>query len=152
MDHARVFHWGYVVPNMERALKMWQRDGATLIVPPAIDPIQNVSCAFLLYGNALPIELVAPLADGPNPVESRLKKGGGLDHVCLFSDDLEKEVETMQADGAHVLVEPCYGAVFDRRLAFLATRAGLTVELMTRVPVGRASEDPLAKYMAAASR
>ncbi|MCO6426398.1 VOC family protein, partial [Sinorhizobium meliloti] len=39
---------------------------------------------------------------------------------------------------------PCYGAVFKRRLAFVVTRAGLVVELMTRATVEGAEGDPLA--------
>lgn len=146
-DPRRVFHWGYVVPNMERALTSWQKAGAVVLVPPAIDPIQNVACALLVYKGAAPIELVSPLPEGPNPVEGRLKKGGGLDHVCLFAADLEADLEAMRQEGAITVVEPCYGAVFDRRLAFVVTRMGLTVELMTRSPVGRLPQDPLAEFL-----
>jgi catechol 2,3-dioxygenase-like lactoylglutathione lyase family enzyme len=150
LEPSRVFHWGYVVASMERALATWERMGAAILVPPAVDPIQNVTCALLLYRNAVPIELVAPLPEGPNPVANRLKKGGGLDHVCLFSDDLEADLDAMRCEGGAVVVEPAYAAVFDRRLAFVATRAGLTVELMTRAPVGRHAKDPLAGFLALA--
>lgn len=148
-DPGRVFHWGYVVPNMERAMSAWQKAGAVVAVPPAADPIQNVACALLVYKGAVPVELVAPLPEGQNPLESRLRKGGGLDHVCLFTDDLDADLETLLKEGAMTVVEPCYGAVFDRRLAFVVTRMGLTVELMTRAAVGRAASDPLARFLAA---
>jgi methylmalonyl-CoA/ethylmalonyl-CoA epimerase len=139
---------GYVVANMDRALKTWQDQGATLVVPPAVDPAQNVVCCLLVYGRAVPIELVAPLREGPNPIEARLRKGGGLDHICLFSDDLEKDLAGLRDSGGLVVVEPCYGAVFDRNLAFIATRIGLIVELMTRTAVGRLPNDPL-EYLSA---
>lgn len=148
LDPSKVFHWGFVVPDMARALAGWQKAGAAVIVPPAVDPIQNVSCALLVFHGSVPIELVAPCPEGPNPVESRLKKGGGLDHVCLFTDDLEADLEDLRRQGGLVVVEPCYGAVFDRRLAFVVTRMGLTVELMTRAAVGKAPRDPLAAYLA----
>lgn len=105
-DPRKVFHYGFVVPNMDRALKTWTQQGARLVVPPAIDPAQNVSCALLIYLDSVPIELVAPLRDGPNPVASRLAKGGGLDHVCLFSDNLEHDVAKLEADGGMVVVAP----------------------------------------------
>ncbi|MDW9476811.1 VOC family protein, partial [Sinorhizobium meliloti] len=63
-DPRKVFHYGFVVPNMDRALKTWTQQGARLVVPPAIDPTQNVSCALLIYLDSVPIELVAPLRDG----------------------------------------------------------------------------------------
>lgn len=147
LDPTRIFHWGYVVPNMDRAVKTWLAQGAEMIVPPAVDPIQNVSCALLVYGGAVPIELVAPLPEGPNPVEVRLKKGGGLDHVCFFTDDIVADIAALQEAGGMVVVQPCYGAVFDRTLAFVHTRAGLVVELMTRAAVGRHERDPLADFL-----
>jgi methylmalonyl-CoA/ethylmalonyl-CoA epimerase len=147
-DAHRVFHWGYVVPEMGKAISAWEKAGAALVVPPAADPIQNVACALLMWEKAVPIELVAPLSDGPTPLASRLKKGGGLDHVCLFADDVDAEVAALRVKGAMTVVEPCYGAVFDRRLAFLVTPMGLTVELMTRAPVGRLATDPLAAFLA----
>lgn len=148
IDFARVFHWGYVVANMDRAVRTWLAQGAEMIVPPAVDPIQNVSCCLLLYRGAAPIELVAPLPEGPNPVEQRLKKGGGLDHVCFFTNDLDADLASLVEAGGMVVVPRCYGAVFDRELAFVVTRAGLVVELMTRAAVGRHASDPLGAYLA----
>ena len=145
-DPNLLFHIGYVVPNMERALKIWEKQGAVLLVPPAVDPIQNVWCSLIVYRNSIPIELVAPRPDGPNPIETRLRKGGGLDHICLFSDDLAADIQDFSAAGGTVVVAPCYGAVFDRELAFLTTRSGLTIELMTRAGVGRQEVDPLASF------
>jgi methylmalonyl-CoA/ethylmalonyl-CoA epimerase len=140
---SQVFHWGYVVPDMERALKHWQKMGAQLVVPPSLDPIQNVLCALLVYRDAAPIELVAPAPSGPNPLGSRLEKGGGLDHVCFFSEDVAHETTMLRSQGGVVVVEPSYGAVFDRQLSFVVTRPGLVVELMARQPAGRLSVDPL---------
>ena len=142
-NFSNIFHWGYVVANMDRALKTWIAQGSELIVPPAADPVQRVTCCFLIYKGTVPIELVAPLDGGPSPVETRLKKGGGLDHVCLFTDNLEAEVATLRANGGQVVVEPCYGSVFDRRLAFVSTRMGLLVEIMNELPEGQLSIDPL---------
>lgn len=146
-DPRRVFHWGYAVPDMEQALEAWRQSGAHIIVPPAPDPIQNVSCALLVFREAAPIELVAPLNEA-HPLKSRLKKGGGLDHVCLFTDDIHADIADFEKRGAITVVAPCYGAVFDRTLAFLMTPVGLVVELMTRQPVGQHRTDPLSGFLA----
>lgn len=151
-DPFRVFHYGFVVPDMDRAMTQWRRQGAVVLVEPAVDPIQNVKCCLLMSMGCVPIELVAPMPSGPTPISSRLAKGGGLDHVCLFSDDLEAEIERMRRDGAVLTVEPCYASVFRRRLAFLVTRPGLVVELMTRHTVDGGSDDPLANYLALSRR
>jgi len=143
-DAHRLCHIGYAVPRMDRALKTWMSLGAKLVIPPTLDPIQNVECCLLVYEGAVPVELVSPLPDGPNPLESRLAKGGGLDHVCIFADDVETEVERIRALGGFVVVKPCYGVVWDRTLAFVQTTAGLLVEVMSTSPVGRLANDPLA--------
>ena len=136
-------HVGYVVPKMERALSQWERSGAKLIIPPELDPIQNVVCSLLLVAGSFPIELVAPMPEGPNPVANRLSKGGGIDHVCIYVDDIVESVETFKEAGGICVVDPVYGAVFDRLIAFVMTRPGLVIELMERRPEGRRPVDPL---------
>jgi Glyoxalase/Bleomycin resistance protein/Dioxygenase superfamily len=136
-------HLGYVVKSMDRGLKSWQRGGAEIVIPPTFDPVQNVDCALLVAYGAVPVELVAPVATGPNPVEQRLKRGGGLDHVCLFVDGIEAAIEHHREAGAQLVTGPVYGVVWDRMIAFLVHRSGLVVELMERAPEGRKA-DPLA--------
>ena len=146
--HAKVFHWGYVVHNMNRAVKTWTRTGSTIIVPPAIDPIQRVSCALLSFESVVLIELVAPI-DENSPVKQRLARGGGLDHVCFFADEVAAELSVLNEKGAVTVVPPCYGEVFDRELAFAMTRGGLLVELMSSKAIGRLPVDPLGQLTAA---
>lgn len=130
-----ICHIGYVVPKMERSLAQWIQVGAQIIIPPTADPIQRVSCALISFAGALPIELVAPLGDASeSPVGQRLKRGGGMDHVCLFTDDMDRDIATYVTGGALLVVEPVYGCVFNRTIAFLQLRTGLVLELMTRRP------------------
>jgi len=136
-------HVGVVVPKMEKAMTQWQRAGAALVIPPHFDPIQNVTCALLILAGSVPIELVAPAPEGPNPVANRLAKGGGIDHVCVYTDDVAASVAAQVAAGAVCVVEPVYGAVFDRTIAFVVTRPGFVVEFMQKQAVGRAEKDPL---------
>lgn len=139
-----VFHWGYVVPDMDRALRAWP--SARVVVPPAVDPIQNVCCSLLVYRDSVAIELVAPLPEGRNPLASRLRRGGGLDHVCFFANDLAADLSSLVADGGKTVVPPTYGAVFDRTLAFVVTGSGLLVELMSKEAERRAASDPLEAF------
>lgn len=147
-DTLAIFHLGYVVRDMAIAVRKWEHMGARIIVPPTIDPIQNVTCALLNYKTAVPIELVSPADNGANPLKSRLAKGGGLDHICLFSDDVAADLTVAVAEGGVVAVPPSYGAVFDRVIAFVVTRPGLVVEYMSRQAVGRATIDPLSPWLA----
>ena len=125
-------HLGYVVPDMARALRRFEAEGAVVVIPPTDDPIQRVSCCLLRCDGAVDVELIAPLVPGDSPVEARLKRGGGLDHVCYLVDDLAAELASERAAGSLVVCEPTYAVTFDRQIAFVQRRSGLVVEFMTR--------------------
>lgn len=125
-------------------MKQWQAIGAEVIIQPAQDPIQAVSCALVQTQNQLPIELVAPLDSENSPLTSRLKRGGGLDHICVFVDDLNTSMDAYKKQGAFVLVEPVFGCVWNRSICFLLQPTGLVLELMSREIVMQDKPDPLA--------
>lgn len=127
-------HIGYVVADMDRAVRRFETEGSVVVISPTEDPIQRVSCCLVRTDDAIDIELVAPLVPGDSPVEARLKRGGGLDHVCYFVDDLEESLASEIGAGALVVCEPTYAVTFDRDIAFVHRRSGLVVELMTRTP------------------
>jgi methylmalonyl-CoA/ethylmalonyl-CoA epimerase len=138
---------------MKKELKRWQASGARVFIEPEIDPIQKVCCALVGFPLAVPFELVAPAPDLPvgekSPVDTRIKRGGGLDHVCYFVDDVSIAVEACQKRGGALIVEPVYGVVFDRAIAFLHMRTGLIIELMCRKAEGRKLTDPLKPWFSA---
>ncbi len=128
-------HIGYVVNNMDGALKRFVREGATIVMSSCHDPIQKVHVAVVeLPGNVL-IELVAPDDSGSSPVEARLGRGGGLDHLCYFTDDIEAAIKTETEQGAVVVCEPVFAVAFNATVAFVHRRTGLVVEYMTRPEV-----------------
>ena len=101
--HARqapgLAHLGYVVASVEKAMKRWTAQGYEVWIEPTSDPVQGVVVALLSDGT-VPVELVSPIdGDTPSPVEARLRRGGGLDHLCFYVDDvagaLEHEVEEL---------------------------------------------------------
>jgi len=124
-------HTGYVVRNMATAIKRFEADGAQLVVAPTDDPIQKVSCALLALPGGVHLELVAPLGED-SPVQSRLARGGGLDHICYYADDLQTEIDRELAAGAVLVCPPTYAVTFGRDIAFVHRRSGLVVEFMSR--------------------
>ena len=142
-DHD-LCHVGFVAKSMSRSLKSWQASGGQVVIPPTHDPKQNVYCALVAWKAGLPVEIISPGDTSiPSVLEGRLRRGGGLDHLCFFSDDMEADIERHQSDGAILNVAPVYGCVFDRKIAFLTHRTGLVVELMDRKASGLLSHDPL---------
>ncbi len=77
------------------------------------------------------IELIHPL-DGGGPVQKFLeKRGGGLHHLCLRSDDLEADIERLSQKGYQFLNrEPQRGA-HGCRVAFIHPKScdGVLIEL-----------------------
>lgn len=144
---TNVFHWGYTVPDMTASLEVWKDQGAEVVVPPGEAVGLNVICCFILYKGA-PIELVAPANDtGRKQLEASLARGGGLDHVCYFTSDMESEIKDLAARGIEIAIPPVYNSHFDRNLTFLVAPTGLVIELMERWPKGNLANDPLGNYL-----
>ena len=135
MTEREFAHLGYVVPDMDAALRRFVAEGAEVVIEPTADPIQRVSCCVLRSDAGVAIELVAPLVRGDSPVEARLRRGGGLDHICYLVDDLEAALVEEEERGALVVCDPVPAVTFGRRVAFVQRRSGLVVELMSRAPV-----------------
>jgi methylmalonyl-CoA/ethylmalonyl-CoA epimerase len=136
MSRMPVSHLGFVVPDMAAALRRWTDGGAEIVLGPTDDPIQRVTCCLLRTDGDVDIELVAPIETGDSPVDGRLKRGGGLDHICYLVDSLEDALEQERANGSVVVCEPVYAVTFNRDIAFVHRRTGLVVEYMTTHETG----------------
>ena len=123
-------HLGYVVDDMAKATKRWESNGYTLVIAATHDPLQKVWCAVLVDKSNVRIELVAPDGDS-GPLSSRLARGGGLDHICFRTDDLDNAIKHEVSQGALVICPRTYAVTFDEDIAFVMRRTGLIVELMT---------------------
>lgn len=142
MSKKTLAHIGYAVPHLEGALKRFVHEGAVVVIPPTRDPIQKVVVCLLRVDEAANVELVAPIDESDCPIHSRLARGGGLDHLCYFVDDLAEALAEEQARGALVVCEPCKAVAFHRLVAFAHRRSGMVVELMTRNEMSSEGEQP----------
>jgi len=146
IDFSKVFHWGYVVEDMDEALKHWKSIGAKVIVPPGAPEDLGVICCFILYENSVPIELIASVNDETEDTNES-SKSGGLDHVCFFTDDMNEDIQKAEKAGGKLTIPPTYNSHFDRKLTFLSMPGGLMVEFMDRRAKGSLNKDPLADYL-----
>jgi methylmalonyl-CoA/ethylmalonyl-CoA epimerase len=127
----RLHHVGYVVANMAGGIRRFEDAGGELVVGPTDDPLLGVTCALLRLPEGVDIELVAPLAGAEeSPVTARLARGGGLDHLCFWVEDLDASLERELENDAVLLVPPTYAVTFDSTVTFVQRRGGLVVELM----------------------
>jgi len=126
----RLHHVGYVVANMTGGIRRFEDNGAVLVVGPTEDHLLGVVCALLRLPEGVDVELVAPLSDAESPITARLKRGGGLDHLCFWVEDLDASLEREISNDAVLLVPPTHAVTFDSTVAFVQRRGGLVVELM----------------------
>lgn len=136
MDVSALHHIGYVVPRIGPALLRFTDEGATVLVPPIDDPIQRVTVALLACDADVPIELVAPMAGVDDaPVMSRLRRGGGMDHLCFVVDDVAAALAEESDRGGLVVCEPVFAVAFTRTIGFVQRRSGLVVEYISEEEV-----------------
>lgn len=131
-DTMELHHLGYVVDDMELAMKLFAREGATVEIEPTNDPIQRVTCAMLRLSDGTGVELVAAINPDDSPVASRLRRGGGLDHVCYVVDDVEAALESEDDIGSQIVCPPVHAVTFGETVGFALRRSGLLVEFMSR--------------------
>ena len=129
-------HVGYVVADMERGIRSFTREGATVLIEPTEDPIQKVICALVGVEGEVPIELVAPIDAEDSPVASRLRRGGGMDHLCYSVDDVAAALAYEEENGAMIVCEPVLAVTFNRMIGFAHRRSGLLIEYMGTTPIG----------------
>jgi methylmalonyl-CoA/ethylmalonyl-CoA epimerase len=129
-------HIGIAVRDIAEATADYQRRlGCELEGGVVHDPVQTAFVQFLRFpGDSVLIELVAP--DGPqSKLTNAVKKGGGLNHVCHSTDDIESASQTLQDEGMAILLDPTPAVAFGgRRIAWLMGEDRVLTELVESGP------------------
>jgi methylmalonyl-CoA/ethylmalonyl-CoA epimerase len=100
------------------------------------DPVQTAFVQFLqLKDDPVLLELVAPDSPG-SKLSNALAKGGGVNHVCYETPDIEAACAEMRSNGCGILHTPTPAVAFNgRRIAWLMARERVIIELVER-PAG----------------
>ena len=127
-------HVGYAVKSIESISDLYvRRFGYEVRTPVIHDPSQTALVQFLaLPGDRVYLEFVSP--DGP---ESRLmhavRKGGGLNHLCYITHNIEIATDLMIETGMMVISPPQPAVAFaGRRICWLLGEDPLPIELVER--------------------
>jgi methylmalonyl-CoA/ethylmalonyl-CoA epimerase len=128
-------HVGYAVAHLEPATKQYaERFGYEVMSPVIHDPHQTALVQFLrLAGDSTYLEFVSP--DGPQSKLMRaVQKGGGLNHLCYSTADLEASLAELHASGMLIIGEPAPAVAFGgRRIAWLIGEDRLPIELVEAI-------------------
>lgn len=129
-----IHHIALLTKNIEKSARDYVKFFQYTIVSPIIhDPIQTAYVQFLqLEGSTSYIELIAP--DGlDSKLTNALKKGGGLNHLCYSTSNIDKSCSDMVNQGLFLLQAPVAATAFPgRRIAWLMGRDGIPVELVEK--------------------
>jgi methylmalonyl-CoA/ethylmalonyl-CoA epimerase len=120
----RLDHIGVQVRALEPAIEQFARlFGYRQATEPVTNTRQGVRVVFLEKADSLPLKLICPVdAQAPTPPK--------LHHLAFRTDDLQKAVDTLCAQGARLLSAPAPGEAFeDEPIAFLFA-AGFNVEII----------------------
>ena len=125
----KIHHLAIAVKDLEEALRFYRDTLGLPVHEQAVREDQGVKAALLTIGES-EIELLEPL--GPDTPVGRFleRRGEGIHHICLQTDDIDKELADLKANGVELIdQEPRQGLV--GRICFLHPRStkGVLVEL-----------------------
>jgi len=88
----KVSHIGIAVSDLEEAIKVYEKLGLQVEGIEIVDS-QKVRVAFLPVGKEVRIELLEPTSDDSPIARFIEKKGQGIHHLALATDNIENELQ-----------------------------------------------------------
>ena len=113
-----IHHLGVAVSDLDEAIAMYERlFGARLERRDSLGE-QGVDAASLLVGDSR-IELVAPTGEDTHVGRFLARRGSGMHHVALETDDVRQALEELTAAGAQLIDEVPRRGLFGLEVAFI---------------------------------
>ncbi len=127
----QIDHVAIVVDNLKQTLELLSSVFGFEPVENYVDPQGNFTST-MVRSNQIQCELLQPAGDGGHIAKFLRERGGGLHHLSLEVDDLDREIESLRGKGIPLLGEP--QTVGNDRLIFVHPRAmkGVLIELLQR--------------------
>lgn len=127
-----IHHLGVAVPDLEEAIATYETlFGARLERRDSLDD-QGVDAASLFVGESR-VELVAPTGDDTYVGRFLAKRGPGMHHLALETDDVEAALRELAASGAQLIDETPRRGLFGLEVAFVHPNAvhGVLTEVVS---------------------
>ena len=123
-------HIAIATTDLDASLKMFAALGITCEHVEDL-PERGIRVAMLPIGDTR-IELVMPLHDHSEVSAFLQKRGGGIHHIALRTDDVDADIAELKSQGLKIAQEPAPGA-HGCRVAFVHPKAtgGVLLELST---------------------
>jgi len=100
---GRLNHIAIAVPNIENAVKAWEKALGANVSNPQILPEHGVKVVFIESPNTK-VELLEPLNEY-SPISKFLTKNpnGGMHHICYEVEDIRSASKKLELAGARIL-------------------------------------------------
>jgi len=100
---GRLNHIAIAVPNIENAVKAWEKALGAIVSNPQILPEHGVKVVFIESPNTK-VELLEPLNEY-SPISKFLTKNpnGGMHHICYEVEDIRSASKKLELAGARIL-------------------------------------------------
>ncbi len=106
----KINHLGIATKNIDEALKFWEDALGLENVHTETVEDQKVRVAMLPLGESR-IELLEPTSEDSPITKFLEKRGGGIHHIAVETDDIEAALAKLKAEGARLIDEkPRIGA------------------------------------------
>lgn len=127
---TKINHIAVAVDDIDKSLAFW-RDALGLELAELRDvPVESAQIAFLPVGGS-EIELVRPTTDDSGLAKYLAKRGAGMHHLCLETDDIDAMMVQLRAKNVRLINESPRTGADGKRYAFIhpESTGGVLVEL-----------------------
>jgi len=127
---TKINHIAVAVSDIESSLSFW-RDALGLELTELREvPAESAQIAFLPVAGT-EVELVRPTTDDSGLAKYLAKKGPGMHHLCLETDDIEGMMAQLSDKGVQLINESPRTGADGKRYAFIHPKStgGVLVEL-----------------------
>lgn len=130
MAVGRVHHTGVVVRSMDEALAFYRDALGMRLLAEEVVADQGVRAALLDLGNSF-LELLEPTVPDTGIARYLERKGEGLHHVCLETNDIHAELAGLKSKGLQLIDEtPRRGLTGEIAFVHPSAFHGVLVELV----------------------
>lgn len=98
-----IHHIAIAVVSLEEALPLYEKFLGVRASKIEIVPQQGVKAALLCLPSGSEIELLEPIDPQGGVAKFIETRGGGLHHICLEVDDVDKELDDLSQQGFHLI-------------------------------------------------
>ena len=127
---TKINHIAVAVNDIDSSLSFWQ-DALGLELAELRDvPVEAAQIAFLPVGST-EVELVRPTTDDSGLAKYLAKRGEGLHHLCIETDDIEAMMAQLKRKGIQLINESPRTGADGKKYAFIHPKStgGVLVEL-----------------------